>query len=342
MTNVENRLPDITVLMSEYNTKQEYLVTAIESVLNQTYRNFEFLIIDDMTNSTNRELLEYYADKDDRIRIIHNEKNLGLTKSLNIGLKQSYGKYIARMDSDDICMPNRLELQLDYLKKHPDVYVLGGIALVDGTKKAALEPIYDTEVLKIRMIFYNCVMIHPTAFINKEKISESRIYYNESIKKSQDYMFWCDCILNGKIEILPNEVLRYRIHSAQISKVNSVEQKQCAMAVQSKLLNEYFDLTLNEDERLIHYNIVFGIIPRDINNLKSHFERLKAANNKTEYFSNKAFERECDFMWILMSLKAIKGYHDIRGLFSLNFFKAILHMDNWNYYILYLKRYKSK
>ena len=114
--------PKITVLMANYNN-QRYLKQSIESILNQTYKNFDFLIIDDHSSDDSIKIIKSYSDK--RIKLIKNHKNLGLTRSLNIGLKNINTEYIARMDADDISFPRRLKNQYDFLEKNTDVGILG-------------------------------------------------------------------------------------------------------------------------------------------------------------------------------------------------------------------------
>ena len=110
--------PLISVIMPSFNTPVEMLAKAVDSILEQTYRDFEFIIIDDGSTGSCREYLESLSDP--RIRIIHNEKNLGITKSLNIGLRAARGKYIARMDADDICISDRFEKQYKFMEEHTD------------------------------------------------------------------------------------------------------------------------------------------------------------------------------------------------------------------------------
>ena len=113
----------ISVVMSNYNTPINYLKESIDSVLNQTYSNFEFIIIDDGSTDDSLKFIKSYDDP--RIKLIVNEENIGLTKSLNKGLKAAQGEFIARMDSDDICYPERFEKQIEYMRKHPDTTVCG-------------------------------------------------------------------------------------------------------------------------------------------------------------------------------------------------------------------------
>ena len=103
----------ISVVMSNYNTEESYLRASIESILNQTYENFEFIIVDDCSTDNSIDVIESYSDK--RIKLIKNKENMGLTKSLNVAIKEAKGEFIARMDADDISLPQRFEKQVEFL-----------------------------------------------------------------------------------------------------------------------------------------------------------------------------------------------------------------------------------
>ncbi|MEW8956830.1 glycosyltransferase family 2 protein, partial [Clostridium sp.] len=117
-----NRNPKISIIMAAYNETRQWLSKAIESILNQSYRDFEFIIIlDNPKNQELKDLITEYLKKDGRIKFFINEENLGLIKSLNKGIKEAKGEYIGRMDADDICYLNRLQVQLDFLESNKDI-----------------------------------------------------------------------------------------------------------------------------------------------------------------------------------------------------------------------------
>ncbi|WP_163182665.1 glycosyltransferase family 2 protein [Neobacillus sedimentimangrovi] len=329
----KNSTPLISVVMSVYRTDNKFLREAIESILNQTYGNFEFLIIDDCTTKDNIKTILSY--KDPRIKLIRNEFNLGLTKSLNKGIELATGKYIARMDADDISELDRFEKQIAFLENNPDVIVLGGYAQVLGSNKIFMSKVEDFEVLKMRMIFFNCALVHPTAMINKDLLVQNGIKYNETIKKSQDYMLWADCMTVKKIKVLDEVVLQYRIHESQASIANSEEQKQCAMIVQKKLLKPLLGEYLTDKIQLLHYSIVFGNYCASIKEYERHISTLIKRNNELMLYEPRKFKRECYFMWLLMSIKGAVFYRDFRGVASQYFWKALIHLDFWAYYIKY-------
>ena len=167
--------PLITVLMSVYNGER-YLHEAIESILNQTFTDFEFLIINDGSTDSTRDIITSYTDS--RIRLIDNEQNIGLTKSLNKGIDLARGKYIARMDADDISMPERLEVQYNFLEKNIEYsLVSSGAYLIDENNNqiGELYRPYNYEMILGYIFFFNPI-IHPSVLFEKKEIIECGKY----------------------------------------------------------------------------------------------------------------------------------------------------------------------
>lgn len=326
-------MPKISVLMSVYNTNNQYLKDAIESVLTQTFTDFEFIIVDDHTCEENQKLLLEYRDKDPRIVLIHNDENMGLTRSLNRGIEVAQGEFIARMDSDDICVNNRLERQLEFMINNRDVLAVGGLAQILGTNKIAMKPVNDFGVLRMRMIFFDCAMIHPTAFINLELLKRHGITYDESVRKSQDYMLWADCMMKGRIAVLEEIVLQYRIHPGQITKTCSNDQKECSIFIQEKIMKTYFGEPIKSEAKELHYDIVFGKINMRIKQLEDHFAWLLEINKSKGTFDEKAFQKECYYMWFLMLMKATLYHKDISWIKSKMSLKVLAHVSFWPYYL---------
>src|SRR3989344_5781814 len=123
----KNHFCKISVLMPAYNARK-YIGEAIESILNQTFKDFEFIIINDCSTDKTKKIIEEYANKDARIKLINNATNLGLTKSLNIGLKEARGEYVARLDADDVALPERLEKQYEFMEKNKETTLVGAWA----------------------------------------------------------------------------------------------------------------------------------------------------------------------------------------------------------------------
>ena len=153
----------VSVLMSVYNTKEEYLRKAVESILNQSFTDYEFIIFNDGGDKKITTIIQGYSDK--RIRLVENSENIGLTKNLNKGITMARGKYIARMDADDISLPNRLKVQYYYMEKHPDIDILGGAVWSNNVKNVYWR-YFSQEWRKVNLLFGNYGICHPTAFFN--------------------------------------------------------------------------------------------------------------------------------------------------------------------------------
>lgn len=210
----------ISVIMSTYNECEDHLKASIESILNQTYDNIEFIIIlDNPQNHMHLKVIEGYAKKDNRIKFIKNDSNLGLTESLNRGLKYTQGTYIARMDADDIALKDRLECQVQYLLEYNLDIVGGGISKIDecGNLLYPYKPM-NSNLRSINWIMrYLNIIPHPTWVLKKE------VYLNvggyRDIHTAEDYDFLLRSIKKGfKIGILDKEILKYRLTVNGISR----------------------------------------------------------------------------------------------------------------------------
>jgi glycosyltransferase involved in cell wall biosynthesis len=227
----------ISVIMSTYKEDERLLRESIESILNQTYKNFEYIIILDYPdNDVHKRVIEEYALKDDRIHFYVNEKNMGLTDSLNRGLSLCHGEYIARMDADDISLPDRLERQMKHLEKnHYDL--IGGITEMineNGTLLYSIKSV-PTDPKKInKALRYSQCIAHPTWLGRKEVFEKNAGYRHMPL--CEDYDFTLRAVLNGFVISNLNEpVLKYRMTSNSISRSNLFEQ----YLYMSYITNEY-------------------------------------------------------------------------------------------------------
>ena len=207
--------PLVTVLMTVYNGGQ-YLKSSVQSVLNQTFRDFEFLIVNDCSSDDSVKTIESFNDK--RIIIHNNEKNIGQTKSLNVGLALSKGEYIARMDADDMAFPMWLEKLTEYFRNYPDYAAIGSAAIVideNGKKKEIRRSPISLHEIVFR-IFFAPPMNHVSVFLNKEIIMKNG-GYDENFKITQDYELWSSLIRNGhKLLNIPDILVAFRVHSRSI------------------------------------------------------------------------------------------------------------------------------
>ncbi len=206
-----HQYPTVTVLMSAYNSAS-FILEAVESILKQTWTDFEFLIINDGSTDNSVDLVRSFSDE--RIKLILNDKNIGLTASLNRGINIAKGKYIARMDADDIAEPNRLSSQVDFLEKHPEIGILGSPCLLFNNTPANTSSIYHVpdNDLEIRWIsLLNNPFAHPTVMLRRELLTQYNLSYDEAFKTAQDYEFWTRLLNYTQGANLNFPVLKYRV-----------------------------------------------------------------------------------------------------------------------------------
>jgi len=226
--------PKVTVLMSVYN-EAKYLNYAISSILNQNFRDFEFLIIDDGSTDDSRRIILSYNDS--RIRLIENHANLGLTKSLNLGLRQARGKYIARMDADDISLPDRLEIQLESILRTKAGLVAGWSQIIntDGQVLKTEKHQYSPEEIYYWLHFRNC-LFHSTVFFKTESVLGVG-GYDERFKYAQDYNLWVKLLRKIKFYYIQRILIKYRKRDCSITAFHAKDQlKTVEKTIQANLL----------------------------------------------------------------------------------------------------------
>lgn len=187
----------VSVIMAVYNG--EFLVeSAIESILNQTHQDLEFIIVDDGSKDNTLNIIRKYESKDKRIKVIKNNTNLGLTKSLNRAIEKSTGEYIVRQDADDLSLSKRLEILLKFLEVYPEFAFCGSDGTLTQNINKELVKRFKYDEIKSSLIAENC-FLHPSIIIKKE-ILERYGYYDESYLYGQDYELWCRLIFKYKLK----------------------------------------------------------------------------------------------------------------------------------------------
>lgn len=231
----------VTVLLTVYNRKT--VTKTIDSVLNQTQKNFEFLIIDNASTDGTYELLLNYQKKDSRIYIHRNEKNMGQVYSLNVGLNLAKGQYIARIDADDIMLPNRLEKQILFLESNPDVVICGTwIQYISDDDKLTykIKLPYSSEAINAALPFY-CPFPHPSVMFRTEIIKRNNLHYDESFKIAADYDLWQNMLKYGKGYIIPKNLTYYRRGSSNDSKIHQDISVAETILVKNKIVTSLKD-----------------------------------------------------------------------------------------------------
>ena len=228
--------PRVTVLMSVYNG-EAFVRQAVESVLNQTFKDFEFLIFDDKSTDASLAILEVFTDK--RMHIVANPENLGLTRNLVAGMSMARGEFIARMDADDICVPDRLEQQLRFLEGNPDVGVLGSAVTFfddNGMELLARQPLEHEEIKCA--LFYGFTMLHPSVMIRVSALKEFGLNYDPEFRVSQDHDLWTRAVRKVRFANLANPLLRMREHGAKLGRTRKELQISLSDRIRRRQLEE--------------------------------------------------------------------------------------------------------
>ena len=211
--------PKISVVMSFYKEPLQWMASAVESILNQSFTDFEFIIIcDNPENSGGLAYIQELSGKDSRIRLIQNPVNIGITKSLNKGLEISRGEYIARMDADDIALAERFERQVNFLDSHKDISVCATNAHAINSKGRITRRNKYSHKLNPNYLFIFNSIAHPSVMFRRELLQVRKPLYNETYPYAQDYELWQHLVLKGyRIHTLPETLMLYRKSKTQIS-----------------------------------------------------------------------------------------------------------------------------
>ncbi len=285
-------MPLVSVLMPVFNG-EKYLTEAINSILKQTYSNFEFLILDD--GSTDKSITIVQSYKDARIRHIIAPQNSGIEKTLNKGLELAQGKYIARMDCDDISLPRRLQYQVAFMEQHPETGVLSAairIMKYGYAEKVRRWPITD-DALKIHLLFYN-PLSHPVVMMRKSAIDGFQ--YPFDCQYAEDYRLWTLLAQHTKFANLPDVLLRYRFHPNQVTKEKSLLSHSGARKAREAYLTDLIK-NISPEEILVHHQIAENKRTLNLEDAKQWLEKLARINQEKALFSHDLFLSVLAMKW---------------------------------------------
>lgn len=291
----------ISVIMSNYNTPLPYLKKAIDSILAQTYTTFEFIIVDDGSTDDSPEVIRSCTDP--RIRLICNGENRGLAYSLNRAMEHCQGEFIARMDSDDISLPDRFAKQISFMREHPDVIVCGAWAnTIDKNDQDAgwsiQGTISDREEYRICLLFGNTpTIVHPSAFLNRRLLLKHGLQYDVRYRHAQDYQLWVRCAQIAECRIIPEVMVLYRVHDESVSRKTKSKQMNCAYRIIQEQLDQLL-LTLPEELKQSHFLFVTDShLPPFDRRLKKWLAAIIRANKTYRVYDRRKLKRTVWTSW---------------------------------------------
>jgi len=314
--------PIISVVMPVYNG-EKYLREAIDSILTQTYTDFEFIILNDGSIDSTEEIILSYDDS--RIVYVKNEKNLQIVKTLNKGIDLAKGEYIARMDADDISLPERFEKQMEFMEKNPDIDVCGTWYKTFGKNEYLHKLPVEHEQIKADLLFY-CPLAHPTIMMKRSIFDTYE--YPDNFPKAEDYALWTKLVEYYKFSNIPICLLHYRLHSDQTGEIyNSIQFNSSKMA-----LNIFFSNVKIGTVQEIHCQMwQHKVVP--LQDVEDWLISLKKINSKKKIFDEISLYNTLFNQWWIMN--NLQPTFDLLSMF--HFYKSSLYMPKKLSLILHLK-----
>jgi len=274
--------PLISVLLPTYNC-DKYINECIDSILCQTYSNFELLIIDNCSTDNTVNLIKEY--KDERIKLTVKEKNSGIVDSLNLGIDNCKGVFIARMDGDDVCMPTRFEEQIRVLQNNSAISICGSWALILGSSNTMVVPETNEQIFK-KFLFQNAI-IHPSLMFRKEVFKDYK--YDINFEPAEDFNLWSKLIFNFNFYNIQKPLLFYRKHDENVSKKRQEAQR-----------NKFLESQYNFYKKIISKRIIV-----DFNEFYNfYFSENVNKNNFIKFY--KLYNQLKNYIKINLSLEASK------------------------------------
>ena len=319
---MENK-PLISVLLPVYNCEL-YIKEAVDSILNQTHTNFELIIIDDCSTDATVSILKTY--KDSRINLIIKPKNSGYTDSLNFGIEIAKGDYIARMDGDDISLPERFEKQVNFLENNLDVVLCGTSYRIIGSGKIIHVP-ENHEDIQHALLEYSAFG-HPTVMMRKSTLDKLPFVYNVEKEPAEDYELWVRLLFAGKLHNLQEVLLEYRIHENQVSSFRSEKQKLISIDIKFDLLKNV-NYIFSEKEEILYKKCVSDSENINFSELINFISLLSNLKNLKNY---KYFEEQKFIVFLRnLEIKIINRYFinrkNFRPIIYLHYRKVKFFLD---------------
>lgn len=292
--------PKVSVLMPVYNGER-YLQEAIDSIINQTMPDFEFIIILDPSDDNSKNIIENYSDA--RIILVNNDVKQGLARSLNQGLLMARGKYVARMDADDISLPERLAKQFDYMERNPAISISGTSVKTIGSRAGmVINHTSDPEMIRAFMLFQPH-LTHPSVIMRRTLIDYYNLAYDPAYAKAEDYKLWSIYSRDFPLSNLREVLLFYRLHTNNTQKLDFAEHQKFAGLVRLEELSR-LGIAVTDQEFALHQALSilrFESCASFAADSWQWLNKLEKANQASHYYPEPAFSRSLQYLWFVVS-----------------------------------------
>ncbi len=292
--------PKVSVLMPVYNGER-YLREAIDSIINQTLSDFEFIIVLDPSDDNSKNIVESYTDT--RIILVQNDVKQGLARSLNQGLLIARGEYVARMDADDISLSERLARQFDFMERNPRIGISGtSVKTIGNPAGMVINHTPDSEMIRAFMLFQPHIT-HPTVIIRRSLIEQYNLSYDPAFVKAEDYKLWSTYSRFFPLSNLNEILLFYRIHKRNTQKLDFAEHQKFAGLVRLSELSQ-LGIEASEQEFALHQALSILKFQPSVSfaaKCQQWLIKLEKANRTSHYYPEPAFFRSLQYLWIEVS-----------------------------------------
>lgn len=280
--NVNMHTPRVSILMPIYNV-EKYLREAMDSMLSQTFTDFELICLDDCSPDHSTEILDGYSDP--RIVRYRGKKNVGLANILNIGMDMARGEYIARMDSDDISLPNRLQVQVDYLGSHPEIDLVSVGMQQFGRTNSRMRYNNYTEDIKFNALFFSPIL-HASSMWRKKSFAD--LHFRQEQVPSEDYDLWTRALVAGvKMRNIPDILYRYRMHNTQATiSATGIEHNRVRLAY---LVSIFPKMTRKKAQQIIQQ-----LSCNNTKELQHAFDEIVIANKESKFFEQQTLKHNVE------------------------------------------------
>ena len=256
--------PVVSMVISAYNA-ESYIGDAVSSILRGNFTELELIVVDD--GSTDRTTTVLSGIRDGRLTLLENERNRGVAFSFNRAIRESSGKYIAFLGADDISLPYRLQTQYEFMESRPDIDICGGWMEKFGDETGVIRlPVNDAHIRT--QLLWGCCMAHPTVIMRRDTVLRHSLYYDENLSSAVDYDLWARAIDVAKFHNIPEILVRYRVHSEQISVARKKEQEAMAQYISENLLISA-DMSPTPAQKKMHQSLARGFVrPQTIDDME--------------------------------------------------------------------------